>query len=78
MVSSSRRSNESIAERTFFEVLLGGMDELQSDELEPTSLEPGDDVSDESPLDTIGLKNASIVRSVQSYVSLAVRTLTMI
>lgn len=54
-----------MAEQTFLEVLSGSMDELQSDELESTSLEPGDDVSDESPLDAIGLKNASIVRSAQ-------------
>jgi len=42
--------------RTFLEVLGGSVDELQGDELEATAFETSDDVTNEAPLDTIGLE----------------------
>ena len=40
---------------TLLEVLGGGVDELEGNELEATLLEAADDVADESTLDTVGL-----------------------
>jgi len=44
-----------IYSRTVLEVLGGGMDELEGDELEATLLEALDDLSNESTLDAVGL-----------------------
>ena len=41
--------------RTLLEVLRGSVDKLQSNELEATLLEAGDDLADESTLDAVGL-----------------------
>ena len=40
---------------TLLKVLGGGVDELHGDQLESTLLKPGDDVADESALNTVGL-----------------------
>jgi len=40
---------------TFLEVLGGCVDELQGDKLETALLEAGNDVSDETALDAVGL-----------------------
>jgi hypothetical protein len=40
---------------TLFEEFLIGMNELESDKLETAFLKPGDDLANESALDTIGL-----------------------
>jgi hypothetical protein len=40
---------------TLFEVLLCGLDELKSNELETSLLESRDDLADEVALDTVGL-----------------------
>jgi hypothetical protein len=42
--------------RTLLEVLGGGVNELQSDELEAAALKTADNVANESPLDTVGLE----------------------
>ena len=41
--------------RTLLEVLGGCVDELQGDKLEAALLKAGDDVSDETALDAVGL-----------------------
>lgn len=43
--------------RTLLEVLRGSVNKLQSNELEATLLEAGDDLADESTLDTVGLQS---------------------
>lgn len=44
------------SQHTLLEMLLGSMNQLESDELEPTLLEAGEDGANESTLNTIGLK----------------------
>jgi hypothetical protein len=51
---------------TLLKVLLGGMDKLESNELKATILEAGDDLADESTLDTVGLQvNLEFMGSIQ-------------
>lgn len=60
---------------TLLEVLGGGVDELEGDELEATLLEAADDVADESALDTVRLP--WVVRTLCLGARTSVLTLTM-
>ena len=49
--------------RTLLEVLGGGVNELERDELEAALLEAADDVADEATLDAVGLEGRDASKS---------------
>jgi len=56
---------------TLLEVLGGGVDELQSDELEATSLKAADNLADETALDAVRLLRGENVNMIS--ISLGIR-----
>jgi hypothetical protein len=56
--------------RTLLEVLLGGLDELEGNELEAAFLEPGDDLADEVALNAVRLQTKA--RQSPSFIAMCV------
>ena len=52
-----------VLRRTLLEVLGGGVNELERDELEAALLEAADDVADEATLDAVGLQGRDASKS---------------